>query len=79
MLYVRDNGSIAVGLILTVWMDRLTPGGKWKRKLCSGSCPCSDCFGFRVVELKQVSQDNMGALMGIEGNPGKQIQPNNTV
>ena len=56
VLFVRDNCSIAVGLVLTVWADRTT-GEKKKRKLCSSPCPVSECYAFRVVELTVVSED----------------------
>ena len=60
VLFVRPNCSIATGLVLTVWADRTSANGKTTRKLCTGACPVSDCYAFRVVELAVVSEDGWG-------------------
>lgn len=47
---------MGVGLVLTVWADRVM-GQKNKRKLCSSACGVEQCYGFRVCELK-ATEDN---------------------
>lgn len=56
VLFVRDNGSIAIGLVLTVWLTKIT-AKKQERKVCCVPCPLAECYAFRVVELQANQKD----------------------
>lgn len=47
VLFVRSNGTIATGLMLTVWVNRKS---RAKKPATTPIAP-SECYGFRVVEL----------------------------
>ena len=66
MLYVLDDGTIHLGLVLTVWLTKTT-AKKTDRKVCSAPCPLPDCYAFRVVELKPSSEADVGQIWTVFG------------
>jgi hypothetical protein len=63
VLFVRENGSIAPALVLTVWLTRKTLK-KDVRQVCTTACAMNDCYAFRAVELQSCGEDRSWMELG---------------